>query len=271
MKIISWNCSTMFRDKINTIFNEDLKFDMDADIFVISACENPDEPNPKYEEYKKIVNEHFKDNYYWVGNVHYKGLGIFAKENVELKEIETEGNYEFFKMFRVNDSFNLLAIWVQNKNREKGLKPYVEMIHDFIDANIDLIDENLIICGDFFSSSVFNYKHKAKDKDGNVKNHTNLDKKLNSRGLYSIYHTLSNEENGKESQKTFFQSWHMNYPFHLDYFYTNKKMIESTKLIEKGRTNPTDLPNQFEILDYYKWTSLSDHLPLVFEFKNLII
>ncbi len=266
MKIISWNCCQSFRDKIHTIFEEDLKADMDADIYVICECENPDEPHPDYKEYNKLIKELFQDNYYWIGNHHFKGLGIFAKDNVDLKEIKTRGNYEFFKIFRVNNSFNLLTIWVQDEDKEKGLNPYVEMIHDFFDDNTELFDENLIICGDFNSSTVFNPEHRVKDSNGNAKDHTNLNNKFNSKGLFSVYHELSNEENGKEKQKTFFQSWHLNYSFHLDYVYANKDIIEKTTLIEKGKRYNKDLHNKFEILDYSKWACLSDHLPIVFEF-----
>lgn len=268
MKIMSWNCCQSFRDKIKIINKKGSKMYVDADIYVVGECENPDEPHSDYKEYKEIVGELFGNNYYWCGNNHFKGLGIFAKENVNLKEIKTRGNFEFFKAFRVNDKFNLLAIWVQDKNKEKGHNPYVEMIHDFFDANSDLFDENLIVCGDFNSSVVFNHKHKVKDSNGNAKDHTNLNIKLNNKGLFSVYHELSKEENGEEKQKTFFQSWHLNYSYHLDYVYTNKKIIEKTILIEKGKTVYEDLPNKFEILDYSKWACLSDHLPLVFNFDE---
>lgn len=180
MKIVSWNCNGKFREKITSIIKDPDTY-LDGDIYVICECENPDEPNPKYKEYKNIIEDLFGDNYYWIGNLHYKGLGIFTKNNVDLKEIETSGNFEFFKAFRVNDSFNLLTIWVQNKDKEKGFNPYVEMIHDFFDANSELFDENLIVCGDFNSSTIFNHKHKSKDDEGNAKNHTNLNIKLNNK------------------------------------------------------------------------------------------
>ena len=44
-------------------------------------------------------------------------------------------------------------------DKEKGLNPYVQMIHDYFDANEKLFDENLIVCGDFNSNAVFNPKH----------------------------------------------------------------------------------------------------------------
>lgn len=268
MKIMSWNCEEKFREDIKHIVEKGSKTYVDADIYVIPECENPDEQHPNYKEYKKLIEELFGDNYFWVGNIHHKGLGIFAKENINLEEIETNGNFEFFKAFRVNDSFNLLTIWVQKENEEKGLNPYVEMIHDFYDANLELFDENLIICGDLNSSVKFNYKHKAKDSNGNAKDHTNLDNKLNNKGLFSLYHELTNENNGEETQQTFFQARHLNNSFHLDYVYANRKLIEKTILIENGKTVYEDLPNKFQILDHWKWISLSDHLPLVFEFDE---
>ena len=268
MKIISWNCNGVFREKLPLILEKDSNIYLDGDIYVIPECENPNEPNTKYNEYKNLVGELFGNNFFWVGNLHYKGLGIFAKDKVNLKEIETNGNFEFFKAFRVNDSFNLLSIWVQDKDKEKGFNPYVEMIHDFFDANYELFDENLIVCGDFNSSVLFNHKHKSKDDNGNAKDHTNLNSKLNNKGLFSVYHKLSNEENGQETQKTFFQSRHLNYSFHLDYVYANKKIIEKSILINRKKRVYKDLPNRFEILDYWKWVKLSDHLPLLFEFDE---
>ena len=70
MKIVSWNCAGAFREKYTSIIEED------ADIYVIPECENPAEA--KLKEYKEFAG----DNYFWTGDLHYKGLGIFAKENI---------------------------------------------------------------------------------------------------------------------------------------------------------------------------------------------
>ena len=266
MKIMSWNCNGDFRDKIKDIIEENSDTYVDADIYVIQECENPDEPLPKYIEYKKIIRDLVGKNYDWVGDIHYKGLGIFAKENIQIEKIETSGKFKNFLAFRVNDSFNLLCVWAMGKDKEKGLNPYVEMIHDFYDANTDLFDENLLICGDFNSNVKFNNHHKAKDKSGNSKNHTNLDIKLNNKRLFSVYHKLTNEENGKETKATFYQTKHLNIPFYLDYLYANQEIIENTSLTYYRKKLNKELPNTFEILDHWKWISLSDHLPIIFEF-----
>lgn len=222
IKIVSWNCNGKFREKFNEIVDED------ADIYVIQECEDPSQSNE--EEYREFAGE----NYFWTGHLHYKGLGIFAKEDVKLEKLEDNGEFMHFIPVRVNDEFNLLAVWAMPK--------YVEMIHDYFDANEDLFDENLVMCGDLNSSVVFNNHHPKK------KNHTVLNEKLESKNLFSVYHGLTHDKQGNEKSMTFYQSKHLNNPFHLDYVYAGQNMVK-----------------EFDILDHWKWISLSDHLPLVFK------
>ncbi|MCF0226877.1 MAG: hypothetical protein HUK28_06205 [Methanobrevibacter sp.] len=230
MKIISWNCNGKFREKFKEIIKED------GDIYVISECENPAES--KSEEYKEFAG----DNYAWIGDIHYKGLGIFVKEDIKMEKLLiTNEVFKNFILLKINDSFNLLGVC--------AMPPYVEMIHNYFDANENIFDENLIMCGDFNSNVIFNNRHKTKDDKGNPKNQTNLNIKLNNKGLYSAYHELNNEELGKETNYTFFKYRHLNQPFHIDYLYARKDRI-----------------SEFKILDHWKWISLSDHLPLSFEF-----
>ena len=238
MKIVSWNCNRLFRERYAAIVKED------ADIYVICECENPTRhEGTNYAEFAG-------NNYFWTGDIHYMGLGIFAKDNIKLEPIEgLNGRFKNFIAVRVNDSFNLLAVWAMGADKEKGLNEYTEMIHDYFDANTELFDENLIMCGDFNSNVRWDYTHKAKDNDGNPKDQTHLNIKLNKKGLYSAYHELTKEEQGNETTATFFQSRHLDQPYYIDYVYA-----------AKGRVNNLKIPEAEE------WISLSDHLPLVFEF-----
>lgn len=222
LKIVSWNCNGKFREKFTEIIEED------ADIYVIQECEDPSQSTE--EEYREFAGE----NYIWTGHLHYKGLGIFAKEDVKLERIETSGEFEHFIAVRVNDSFNLLGVWAMPK--------YVQMIHDFFDANEDLFDENLVMCGDFNSSVVFNYHHPKR------KNHTALNEKFENKNLFSVYHALTGDVQGEEKAMTFYQARHLNNPFHMDFVYAG-----------------ADVVKEFNILDHYKWITVSDHLPLVFK------
>ena len=169
MKIVTWNCQGGFREKF-----EHIKL-LKADIYVIQECTDPEASRgTEYEDYCKFAGEKGKD-YYWIGNEPSeevkspKGLGIFVKNGLETELINNfYDDFKFFQIIRVKNSFNLMGVWAMPK--------YVEMIHDFYDANDDIFDENLIMCGDFNSNKRFNYQHTKKDKDGNAKNHTNLDK-----------------------------------------------------------------------------------------------
>ena len=231
MKIVSWNCASKFREKYTSIIEED------ADIYVICECEDPS--RAKVKEYVEFAG----DNYFWTGDLHWKGLGIFAKENIKIEKIAgLNEEYKNFIALRVNDSFNLLGVWAMPK--------YVEMIHDYFDANPDLFDDNLVICGDFNSNVIWNNEHKSKDKEGNNKDQTNLNKKLNKKGLFSAYHDLTSEKQGKETQYTFYLNWNLDKPYHIDYVYAARDKVIGFKI---GNAN--------------KWIELSDHVPITFEIK----
>ena len=240
MKVVSWNCASKFREKYTSIIEED------ADIYVICECENPAEA--KVQEYKDFAG----DNYFWTGDLHWKGLGIFAKDHIKIEKIPNlDERFKNFIALRVNDSFNLLGVWAMDEDKENGLNKYVEMIHDYFDANNNLFDENLVMCGDFNSNAIWNNQHKAKDNEGNAKDQTNLNKKLNNCGLFSAYHDLTNEKQGKETQYTFYQYRHLDEPYHIDYVYTSKDRVIG-----------------FKIGDANKWIELSDHVPITFEIKE---
>ena len=227
MKIVSWNACMRFRDKCIDIS------EFDADIYVIPECEDPAKSQSK--KYKE-----FATNYLWIGNDKNKGLGIFAKDKEEkiklelLDEYKGDDEFRYFLPVRVNDTFNLLGVW--------AMDPYVVMIHDYYNANKDLFNKNLVMCGDLNSSVVFD-KTKPKLKTFNVLLH-----RLKKDGLVPVYHYLNKEKHGKESQATFFQTKKLNYRFHLDHVFTAPYITKN-----------------LEIVDNVKWIKLSDHLPIVFE------
>lgn len=125
------------------------------------------------------------------------------------------------------------------------------MIHDYFDENTDLFDKDLVMCGDFNSNVIWNNQHKTKDGEGNAKDQTNLNKKLNNEGLFSAYHELTGEKHGKETEPTFYQYRHLDEPYHIDYVYTSKDRVIG-----------------FKLGDGEKWIELSDHVPLTFEIRE---
>lgn len=72
MKIVSWNCNGKFLKKFKNVVK------LNADIYVIQECENPT-------NFKNTNYFSFASNYIWIGDNKNRGLGIFAKDNIELK------------------------------------------------------------------------------------------------------------------------------------------------------------------------------------------
>lgn len=201
--------------------------EFDGDINVICECEDP--AKSKSKEYKE-----FASNYYWIGDNKNKGLGIFAKDNIKLEHIsDNKQDFKYFIPLRVNDTFNLLGIW--------AMPEYVEMIHDYYNANRELFNENLVMCGDLNSNVVLDEHHKNKS-------FSMLIHYLKKDGLVGAYHNLNREKHGKETQATFFLTKKLNSRLHLDHVF-------SAPYITKD----------LQIIDNIKWIKMSDHLPVVFE------
>src|SRR5690625_4788610 len=129
MKIISWNCNGKFREKHKIIQK------LNADIYVIQECENPElTKNKEYQEFGK--------NYLWFGKNKNKGLGIFASKDILLENNHWETHYlRNFISARINGSFNLLAVWTG--------KPYIEEYCVYQSIHIDKYNDEMIIIGDF--------------------------------------------------------------------------------------------------------------------------
>ena len=101
MKIVSWNANCKFRSKLSEV---------DAlgwDILVVQECENP--RNSKDIEYKE-----WAQNYFWVGGLEYKGLGLFMPVNLEAKLIgQNAMSNKYFITVQLSNGIQLLAVWTQ--------------------------------------------------------------------------------------------------------------------------------------------------------------
>lgn len=229
MKIISWNCNQKFRESFQEISKED------ADIYVISECENPS--NTNVEEYKD-----FASNCYWVGDNTHKGLGIFANDDIKLDLTDLDdGGLRYFIPVRVNDSFNLLGVWT-NPNVKYKLAEYPNEITRYFELHKDsgFFNEDMIICGDFNCD--------ASLKNAHARNVFKMIEKMSEIGLVDTYHYLNGEKQGEETQPTFYMYRHLDKPNHLDHVFASEGRIK-----------------EFEIGDEDRWLEESDHLPLIFE------
>ena len=222
MKIISWNCNGKFREKHKYITQEQ------ADIYVIQEFENP-------ELYTKEFNNTFS-NYVWFGDNKNKGLAIFVKGDISLKN----NSWPFYCLrnfisVKINNKYDLVGIW--------ACSPYIEEYYVYQSINIDKYSENTILIGDFNSNAMWDKKH-------GKRNHSIVVSELEKINIVSAYHHFYKEEQGKESRATFYLYRHSDKPYHIDYCFANSHKMKN-----------------FEILNDNKWLKLSDHLPILVEME----
>lgn len=223
MRIVSWNCNGKFREKFRDMLT------LDADIYVIQECENP-------EECSSIAYKDFAKNYLWTGENRSKGLGVFARDNILI----TENKWQRFCLrnflsIRVNDSFDLVAVW--------ACKPYIEEYYIYQSINISNYNENTVIIGDFNSNAIWDKKHYTRT-------HSAVVHQLNAIGICSAYHHQSNETQGNETEPTFYLYRHSDKGYHIDHCFTAAKNIQS-----------------YRVLHSLDWLEKSDHIPILIETK----
>ena len=98
MRVVTWNCNGAFRKKYHAIEN------FQADILVIQECEDPAPSTKKYQDWA--------GDYLWKGKNKNKGIGVFAKGGLEVKELNwNDDGLESFLPCRIGDMFNLVAVW----------------------------------------------------------------------------------------------------------------------------------------------------------------
>ena len=221
MRIVSWNCNGRFREKFQY-----LSF-LDADIYVIQECENPaDSSSLEYRD--------FAHNYLWIGDNKNKGLGVFARKGLVLKENSLEKYcLRHFLSVRVNDCFDLVAVW--------ACRPYIEEYYIYQNINIRNYNQKTIIIGDFNSNIIWDKKHYART-------HSAVVQELNNIGLCSAYHYQSGEPQGKETVPTFYLYRHNDKPYHIDHCFISPNNIRD-----------------YQILQNSDWINISDHIPILLE------
>lgn len=229
MKIVSWNCNGALRKKIHLL--DALK----ADIFVIQECESPETSTSEYKNWAQ--------NYLWVGSTKHKGIGIFAKPSISLTKLEWDnGETELFLPCSINQKINLVAVWTK-KSKSQNLH-YIGQLWRYIKTNETyLLNDPTIICGDFNSNTCW-------DKKGRIWNHSEVVRDLANLGMNSLYHILQKENQGNESNPTLYMQRKLEKPYHIDYAFLSKELINHDSTFEIGTPS--------------LWLEYSDHMPITF-------
>lgn len=236
LKIVTWNCNGAFRKKFDCLL------DYQADIHIIQECENPTES--KHNEYQNWAN-----NYLWIGDTKNKGLGIFAKQGIILEKLDWTNNFKnhsvkHFLPCKVNNDFDLLAVWTHRNNSPNF--GYIGQLWKYLQVNKDKLNGTLI-AGDFNSNTIW-------DEWDRWWNHSDVVSELKEFGIESLYHKLTGEEHGKESIPTLYFQKKIGRPYHIDYIFGPKKIIDLAKKFEIGKAD--------------KWLRLSDHMPIFYEMET---
>jgi len=180
----------------------------------------------------------------WLGINPNIGMGIFyRKTDWTVSRLEdTKHDIQWVVPFRVTgpENFTLIAVWaceVKGSKRDS----YVGQVNRAIKEHSDWFDNGpAVVAGDFNSNACW-------DKERSNWNHSTMVAELRSRGLSSIYHTLTKEGHGEETTPTFHLQKNKEKDFHIDYIFAPDAWQKRL---------------QMTLGDSSKWLCHSDHCPL---------
>ena len=214
------------------------------DILIVSECEKPEKM--KFGELTPTPNER-----YWYGDSDTKGIGIFSYSDYKLRLLDIYNpEFRYIVPFRTSgkgkDS-TLFAIWAMN-NKEIPEARYIGQIWLAINYYKNMLNDSTILIGDFNSNKIWDYKDR-------VGNHTDVVNMLKEYNICSLYHEQNKVNHGNEAKPTFYMYRKRNKPYHIDYCFASKTIMDG------GYT--------FVIGDYESWIDKSDHTPIIVELNNI--
>jgi exonuclease III len=230
MKVITWNCNGAFRKKYHALD------ELQADVLVIQECENPAESTQQYREWA--------GNYLWTGQNKNKGIGVFAKPEVQLTPLDwNDDGLQSFLPCRVNDAFDLVAVWTKQANSPNFR--YIGQLWKYLNLHGEkLAGKPALLIGDFNSNTCW-------DEWDRWWNHSDVVQILSDLRLHSLYHSYFEEVQGQESRPTLFHMKNKDKPYHIDYAFASGDLFDPAM-------------NAVEVGVMASWLSLSDHMPIIF-------
>jgi exonuclease III len=227
MRVITWNCNLKFAKKYEFLEA------YNADLVIIQECE-------------RLPEDYFPNRkFFWTGRIESKGLGILIKD--PSARLHSDFNPNLINFLPIEtDALRVLGIWAYNHRAVKFGDDVSGNTIDAINYYRQWLQDDSHPClvgGDFNNSVIW-------DKPNNENNFANINKKLEEMSLKSSYHSFQEEEFGNEVQPTFFHTKNESKKYHIDYLYS-----KSLKL------------NTVEVGEYSDWIQLSDHCPVMTEFK----
>ena len=213
------------------------------DILIVPECEHPDKlifPNDTPKPLDIL----------WFGKNQNKGLAIFSYSDFRFTVLDNHNqDLQMIIPIAVTDGqfeFNLFAIWANNPTDKDGR--YVEQIWKAIHHYDNLLtNKKTILAGDFNSNTIWDRKRRKS-------NHSNVVKHLEAKGIFSTYHLHHKQIQGAEKHPTLYLYRHKNRPYHIDYCFASKDLLDKVSSVEIG--------------EFDEWVKYSDHVPVVVTFDN---
>jgi len=228
MRIISWNCNGALRKKLGTLSA------LKPDICIIQECEDPTRCSDiAYREWAK--------NHLWIGSNKNRGLGVFAKPDISLEQVELDpGPLELFLPCIIANRFSLLATWTRQANSPTFR--YIGQLWKYLQQHQRfLVQRESALIGDLNSNTRW-------DVWDRWWNHSDVVQQLQEIGLESLYHYERSEAQGKEATPTFFIYRRPDKSYHIDYAFLSEALLKGASL---------------EVGAPAHWLEHSDHMPLI--------
>jgi len=213
--------------------------ELEPDILVLQECEQ----EVKYSPAQRIPDY---NEFIWIGENPNKGVGIISFNEFHLSVSDKyDDRFKYIIPIQVTGplSFTLFAIWAMPDEEQKD-NSYVRQIWNALQHYEKELFDPAILIGDWNSNAIWD----GKRKQGN---HTQVMEQLRSYGMCSVYHTLRQEEQGKELEPTLYLLKQRHKPYHLDQCCVSKELLTSETSIQVGAHDD--------------WIGLSDHMPIVID------
>ena len=205
------------------------------DLLVLQECEHE-------EKIRATIPDLNPNQFFWHGDNKHKGVAIISFQNYSLS-LSDKYNPEFKYIIpytcRIsNKPINLFVIWAMPHKIKS--KSYVGQIWNAIQYYQDLLTYDSLLIGDFNS-------HVMWDKERRPGNHSGVVSFLAEREIFSVYHTVNDIQAGREIDPTFYMYKNETKPYHMDYCFASKSLLQNAKMT---------------VGIYKDWIKLSDHMPL---------
>lgn len=232
MRLVFWNCGGGFRAKRHHIE------DWQPDLTIVAETTRADAEQP-------VLGSTLTEAA-WVGDSTGKGLAVLGRPGSVTAHALYDEQIRFVLPVLVEGTSPLLvlAVWTQGDPRSSR-HAYVGWVHDAVDRYSDLlVEHDTMIVGDFNANAVWDARHRGFT-------HSDLVSRLSALGIVSLHHHRRNEAHGHKTTPTFFHRKKPEQPFHIDYCFVSKGLVERVTAFEIGRPDP--------------WLKRSDHMPLFVE------